>query len=224
MIESAMITIGIIEDDTEIREGIRRYLNSQNDLLCEVASGSVEDFFEAVRDAEMPDVTLTDIGLPGMSGIEGMRIIKERHPETDIIMLTIYNDWQRIFDSLCAGASGYLLKNSPLAEIKKAIETVRAGGAAMSPEIARKVMEHFSRQPGPPAGGVPAATPRGESLLTAKEQEIVAGLVDGLSYKLLADRLGLSIDTIRFHIKNVYRKLQVNSKAEVITRSLRGEI
>lgn len=216
-----MITLGIIEDDGEIREAIRRYLNNQKDFLCEVASPSVEDFLTTVMGKEMPDVVLTDIGLPGMSGIKGMRIIKEQHPETDIIMLTIYNDWQRIFDSLCAGASGYLLKNSPLAEIKKAIETVRAGGAAMSPEIARKVMEHFSRSPG---ATMIAAAPAERVELTQKERDIIAGLVDGLSYKLLADRMGLSIDTIRFHIKNVYRKLHVNSKGEVISKSLRGEI
>jgi DNA-binding NarL/FixJ family response regulator len=220
-VSSNMITVGIIEDDADIREGIRRYVNNQKDFLCDIAAGSVEDFFSAVMGKEMPDVVLSDIGLPGMSGIKGMQIIKEQHPDTDIIMLTIYNDWQRIFDSLCAGASGYLLKNSPLAEIKKAIQTVREGGAAMSPDIARKVMDHFSKNP---AIAVQAAPERERVDLTAKEQEIVAGLVDGLSYKLLADRMGLSIDTIRFHIKNVYRKLHVNSKGEVISKSLRGEI
>ncbi len=212
-----MITVGIVEDDNQIREGIQKYLAYQKDFLCEVASESVEEFLATVRGKEFPDVLLMDIQLPGMSGIDGMRLIKEEHADTDIIMLTVYNDWQRIFNSLCAGASGYLLKNTPLAEIKKAIETVRSGGAAMSPEIARKVMEYFtppSRKP----------TPQPESVLTAKEKELVIGLVDGLSYKLLADRMNISIDTIRFHIKNIYKKLHVNSKAEVISKSLRGEI
>jgi DNA-binding NarL/FixJ family response regulator len=214
-----MITVGIVEDDDQIREGIQKYLVHQKDFLCEVASGSVEDLLTEVRGKEFPDVLLMDIGLPGMSGIDGMRLIREEHAETDIIMLTVYNDWQRIFNSLCAGASGYLLKNTPLAEIRKAIETVRSGGAAMSPEIARQVMEHFTIRS---KRSSPSEKP--ESVLTAKEKELVIGLVDGLSYKLLADRMNISIDTIRFHIKNIYRKLHVNSKAEVISKSLRGEI
>lgn len=212
-----MITVGIVEDDKDIRLGIQKYLSHQKDVLCEIAAESVEEFLAKARQTEFPDVILSDIGLPGMSGIDGMRLIKEQHPDVDIIMLTVYNDWQKIFDSLRAGASGYLLKNTPLGEIKKAIETVRAGGSVMSPEIARKVMEHFSTP-----STVEQRTP--ESILTPKEKEIVIGLVDGLSYKMLADRMNISIDTIRFHIKNIYKKLHVNSKAEVISKSLRGEI
>jgi DNA-binding NarL/FixJ family response regulator len=192
-------------------------LSHQSDLLCDVAAGSVEEFLEKTKDSGLPDVILSDIGLPGMSGIDGITLLKEKDPEIDIIMVTVYNDWQKIFDSLKAGASGYLVKNTPLAEIKKAIETVHNGGSVMSPEIARKVMEFFS----PPSaqGEKPA-----EAALTPKEKQIVIGLVDGLSYKLLADRMGVSIDTIRFHIKNIYKKLHVNSKTEVISKSLRGEI
>jgi len=214
-----MITVGIVEDDLEIRTGLQKYLSHQPGFLCEIASASVEEFLSQSTQVEFPDVILSDIGLPGMSGIDGMRLIKEDHPETDIIMLTVYDDWQKIFDSLRAGASGYLIKNTPLTEIKRSIETVRNGGSVMSPEIARKVMEHFSS---PSAGRTQKGKP--ESLLTPKEKEIVIGLVDGLSYKLLADRMDISIDTIRFHIKNVYKKLHVNSKAEVISKSLRGEI
>ncbi len=213
-----MITVAIVEDDQQIREGIAKYLSRQSDVLCELAVESVEDFLARVKEEEFPDVMLMDIGLPGMSGIDGMRLIKEKNPDVDIIMLTVFNDWQKIFDSLCAGASGYLLKNTPLVEIKKAIESVRSGGAAMSPEIGRKVLEHFN----------PATSAKNhvkiESPLTPKEKEIVIGLVDGLSYKMIADRMDISIDTIRFHIKNIYKKLHVNSKAEVISKSLRGEI
>lgn len=214
-----MITVGIVEDDKDIRTGIQKYLSHQKEFLCEVTGESVEEFLAKTKQVEFPEVILSDIGLPGMSGIDGMRLIKEDHPETDIIMLTVYNDWQKIFDSLRAGASGYLIKNTPLAEIKKAIETVRAGGSVMSPEIARKVMEHFNS----PAT-LQSEKSQPESILTPKEKEIVIGLVDGLSYKLLADRMNISIDTIRFHIKNIYKKLHVNSKAEVISKSLRGEI
>jgi DNA-binding NarL/FixJ family response regulator len=212
-----MITIGIVEDDKDIRTGLQKYLSHQADLLCDVVAGSVEDFLEKTRDKELPDVILSDIGLPGMSGIDGIRLLKEQNPEVDIIMVTVYNDWQKIFDSLKAGASGYLVKSTPLTEIKKAIETVHNGGSVMSPEIARKVMEFFN----------PAALPAeksDDSGLTPREKQIVIGLVDGLSYKLLADRMDVSIDTIRFHIKNIYKKLHVNSKTEVKSKSMRGEI
>jgi len=216
-----MITIAIIEDDAHIRTGIQKYLNLQPEFDCDLASESVEAFLAQTDDTSFPDVILMDIGLPGMSGIDGMRLIRERQPETDIIMLTVYNDWQKIFSSLCAGASGYLLKNTPLAEIRKAIESVRGGGAAMSPEIARQVLDHFSTSE---TGKQSEAWQKTRTYLTSREKEIVIGLVDGLSYKMIADRMDVSIDTIRFHIRNVYRKLQVNSKAEVIGKSLRGEI
>lgn len=215
-----MITVAIVEDDAQIREGMCKYLSHQREVLCEFAEESVEDFLARVANRPFPDVIMMDIGLPGMSGISGMRLIKEQHPAVDIIMLTVYTDWQKIFDSLCAGASGYLLKNTPLVEIKKAIETVASGGAAMSPEIARKVMEHFNPSSAVHGKQMPAQ----EATLTPKEKEIVIGLVDGLSYKMIADRMDISIDTIRFHIKNIYKKLHVNSKAEVISKSLRGEI
>jgi DNA-binding NarL/FixJ family response regulator len=212
-----MITIGIVEDDRDIRTGLQKYLSHQSDLLCDVAAESVEEFLEKTRDTELPDVILSDIGLPGMSGIDGIRLLREKDPDVDIIMVTVYNDWQKIFDSLKAGASGYLVKNTPLSEIKKAIETVHNGGSVMSPEIARKVMEFFN------PSSAQSEKP-GDNILTPKEKQIVIGLVDGLSYKLLADRMDVSIDTIRFHIKNIYKKLHVNSKTEVISKSLRGEI
>lgn len=208
-----MIFIGIIEDDIQLRQGLQQYLNNQQGLLCKMAYGSVEEFRKALNEHDKPDVLLMDIGLPGMSGIEGMKLIKNQYPDMDIIMLSVYNDAPRIFDSLCAGATGYLLKTTPFEEIKEGINLVKKGGAPMSPQIAKKVIEFFSQ---PNCKTV--------SPLTDKEQEIVVGLVDGLSYKLIASRLGISIETVRFHIKNIYRKLHVHSKGEVISRFLRGEI
>ena len=216
-----MINVAIVEDDREIREGIQKYLNHQQEMICEVADESVERFLARSLEDDYPDVFLMDIGLPGMSGLSGTQLIKESHPDVDVIMLTVYTDWDRIFGALRAGASGYLLKNTPLAEIKKSIENVRSGGAAMSPQIARKVMEFFGDRPGLQRAPHEEAS---ETHLTAREKEIVIGLTDGLSYKLIADRMGVSLDTIRFHIKNVYRKLHVNSKSEVIRKSLRGEL
>ncbi len=209
-----MIKIGIVEDNDKIRGLIQRYLDMQEELSCKAAMESVEDMLIYLEEKDRPDVLLMDIQLPGMSGIEGIGIIKEKYPEIEIIMLTVYHDSHKIFDSLKAGASGYLLKHTSLPEIKESIEKLASGGAPMSPQIARKVIQHFNK---PDKKEI-------ESDLTPREQDIVNGLVDGLSYKLIADRFDISIDTVRAHIRNIYKKLHVNSKAEVITKSLRGEI
>jgi len=210
-----MAIIGIVEDNIKIRDLIQRYLDMQEDMDCPVAKDSVEEMLEYLKKHSAPDVMLMDIQLPGMSGIKGMEIIKSKYPDIDIIMLTIYHDSHKIFDSLKAGASGYLLKHTSLPEIKESIDNLLKGGAPMSPQIARKVITHFNDQ-------APQKNP--DSMLTDREQDIVNGLVDGLSYKLIADRFDISIDTVRAHIRNIYKKLHVNSKAEVIAKSLKGEI
>lgn len=210
-----MAIIGIVEDNVKIRDLIQRYLDMQEDLECPVAKDSVEEMLEYLDKHTQPNVLLMDIQLPGMSGIKGMEIIKSKYPEIDIIMLTVYHDSHKIFDSLKAGASGYLLKHTSLPEIKESIDTLLKGGAPMSPQIARKVITHFNDQG-------PKKNP--DSALTNREQDIVNGLVDGLSYKMIADRFDISIDTVRAHIRNIYKKLHVNSKGEVIAKSLRGEI
>jgi DNA-binding NarL/FixJ family response regulator len=208
------INICIIEDDYVIRNGIEVYFQTQ-EIFNEIYSfESVELFFETVEKEKLTvDVVLTDIGLPGMSGIEGIKLIKEKLKITDIIMLTVFKDENRIFKSICAGATGYLLKGTPFPEITEAIKIIRLGGSYMSPAIARKVIEYFN----PPKQ-------KNESELSSREKQIIQALVDGLSYKMIGDRLSISIDTVRFHIKNIYLKLQVNSKTEVISKSLKGEI
>ena len=210
-----MAVIGLVEDNKKIRDLIQRYLDMQKEMDCPVAVDSVEEMLEYLEEHQKPDVILMDIQLPGMSGIKGMEIIKSKYPEVEIIMLTIYHDSHKIFDSLKAGASGYLLKHTSLPEIKESIENLMKGGAPMSPQIARKVISHFNEE---------APKKNEDSMLTNREQDIVNGLVDGLSYKLIADRFDISIDTVRAHIRNIYKKLHVNSKAEVIAKSLRGEI
>jgi DNA-binding NarL/FixJ family response regulator len=209
-----MINVSIIEDDHVIREGIRDFLNSQEDMFCLHSRDSVEGFLGEVERTGPPDVILMDIGLPGMSGISGMKIIKDRFPDVNIIMFTIHNDSHKIFQSLCAGASGYLLKNTPFSKISEAINLVHAGGSIMSPQIARKVVEFFKVD----------KKKTKESVLSEREKEVVLGLVDGLSYKMIADRSCISIETVRTHIKNIYKKLHVHCKAEVIRKSLSGEI
>lgn len=209
-----MAQVGIIEDNKKIRQLMQRYLDIQEDMSCLVATESVEEMLDYLMTYPHPNVLLMDIQLPGMSGIEGMKIIQQKYPDIEIIMLTVYHDSHKIFDSLKAGASGYLLKHTSLPEIKDAIDLLMQGGAPMSPQIARKVITHFNDR----------GQKQQESNLTNREQDIVNGLVDGLSYKLIADRLDISIDTVRAHIRNIYKKLHVNSKAEVIAKSLRGEL
>jgi DNA-binding NarL/FixJ family response regulator len=209
-----MIYVGIVEDDIEIREAICSYLNDQENMRCELAEESVEKFMRILYPDKLPNVILMDIGLPGMSGISGIKLIKEKYSEIDILMLTIHNDPHKIFQSLCAGATGYLLKATPLTEIKKFIEEVYMGGAPMSPQIARRVIEYFQK----------GKVHKKESPLTDKEREIVLDLVDGLSYKMIADRQHITIETVRTHIKHIYNKLHVHCKADVIRKSLQGEI
>jgi DNA-binding NarL/FixJ family response regulator len=209
-----MISVAIVEDDLEVRQAICDYLNSQPAMLCELAEETVEAFLRRLYADDLPDVILMDIGLPGMSGISGIKIIKEKYPDIDIIMLTVHKDPHKIFQSLCAGASGYLLKSAPFAEIKTAIEELYSGGAPMSPQIARRVIEYFH----------PEKTSQSQSPLTDKEKEVVLCLVDGLSYKMIADKIGVSIETVRTHIKHIYSKLHVHCKADVIRKSLSGEI
>lgn len=209
------IVTGIVEDNQVIRTIIRDHLDGENGIACPLAVESVEDLLEWLADHPAPDLLLMDIQLPGMSGIEGIQILRKKYPDIEIMMLTVYHDSHKIFHSLQAGASGYLLKHTSLEELTEAVRTLAAGGAPMSPQIARKVISHFSNQP---------KNEKPDSNLTSREQDIVEGLVDGLSYKLIADRLDISIDTVRAHIRNIYKKLHVNSKAEVIAKSMRGEI
>lgn len=209
-----MISVAIIEDDHIIREGVSEFIDSQEDMCCIQAYESVELMLASLESKGHPQIILMDIGLPGMSGISGMKIISGRYPEINIIMFTIHNDSHRIFQSLCAGASGYLLKNTPFSKISEAIRVVNKGGSFMSPQIARKVIEFFHEN----------GKKKEKSILTTKEKEIVLSLVDGLSYKMIADKSYISIETVRTHIKNIYKKLQVHCKAEVIRKSLNGEI
>lgn len=209
-----MINVAIVEDDSFIRESLNDFINGQESMWCVAAKDSVEAFMHWLNDENIPDVILMDIGLPGMSGISGIKLIKQKYPDINILMLTVYSDSHKIFQSLCAGATGYLLKNTPFKEIKEAIETIQAGGSYMSPQIARKVIEYFRTE----------TKEDKDRSLTSKENQIVLGLVEGLSYKMIADNANISIETVRSHIKNIYKKLHVHTKAEVIRKSLQGEI
>lgn len=209
-----MIKYGIVEDNSEVREYIIEWLDSDEKFKCIIKCESVEEVLNELNEADIPDFILMDINLPGASGISGVKLIKDRFPDINIVMLTNYNDSVRIFDSLKAGASGYLLKNISFEELHREIELLLQGGAPMSPSVARKVLEYFR----------PEKKSSERSVLSGREKQVVECLVEGLSYKMIADRLNISDGTIYSHIKNIYRKLHVNSKGEVITKSLRGEI
>jgi len=209
-----MINIAIVEDDAVFREGIRKYLVSQENFNCVITVDSIESLVKNLNEEIIIDIILMDIRLPGMSGVSGVKMIKDLYPEVEIIMLTVYTNPDKIFDSLRNGAVGYLLKDTSLTELKKTIEIVHSGGSSMSPEIARMVIKRFNN-----TGKIEP-----ENNLTPKEKQVISCLEEGLSYKMIGEKLRISVDTVRFHIKNIYRKLHVNSKTDLIKKSLRGEI
>ena len=161
------------------------------------------------------DVILTDIGLPGMSGIEGIGVLHERHPQIPVLALTVYDNDEQVFDALCAGASGYLLKNTPPARLLEALREVASGGAPMSPEVARRVVRLF-REFRPPDHATYHLTPQ--------ESELLKLLADGHHRKTAAHELGISVNTVAFHLKNIYEKLQVHSKTEAVAKALREHL
>ncbi|NET34178.1 MAG: response regulator transcription factor [Cyanothece sp. SIO1E1] len=204
------ISIGIIEDDPVVQKSLRSYLGANPRFEISFAVNSIEAF-QALAHQDSPsaaDIVLLDIQLPGMSGLEGIRVIKRQLPPVDIIMLTTFEEADKIFKALCAGACSYLSKQVPLQKIQEAILTVSQGGAYMSPKIARKVVDYFKPKP-----------VKKEAVLTARQQQIVDGLLRGLSYKMVAAELNITLDTVRAHVKNIYRVLEINSKAELIKRA-----
>lgn len=207
------IRLAIVEDDPLVRENLEIFFNQPAGTSVALTSGSVEEFLEEATGHKDINTILLDIGLPGMSGLLGIRPIKQKFPDADIVILSAYEDSDRIFKALCAGAVSYLTKRSDLNTIKEALQIVHRGGSYMSPSIARKVINHFAPR-----------ERNEEEALTPRQEQIVQGLVDGLSYKMIADKYLISVETVRDHIKKIYKKLQVNSKAEVIRKKLEGEI
>lgn len=207
-----MISLGIVEDDPLVRESLAAFLGREEDIKCLIVAGSVEDFLKKAESVPHLDIVLSDIGLPGINGLKAIPMIKRLYAGAGIIMLSVYADSDRIFSALCAGAVGYLQKGMPLSEISSSIKTIYNGGSVMSPAIARKVVEYFA----------PKRTYN--EPLTARERQVITAIVDGLSYKMIAGRLNITLETVRQHIKNIYRKLHVNSKAELILRSTRGDL
>jgi len=208
------IRVVLIEDLREVREGLAALINGTTGFQCTGSYFSMEAALNAL-DNLLPDVILTDIGLPGMSGIRGTEILRERFPNVPILALTVYDSDDQVFAALCAGASGYLLKNTAPARLLESIREAVEGGAPMSPEVARRVIRLF-REFRPPENA--------SYHLTAQETELLKLLVEGHYKKTAARELGISTNTVSFHLKNIYAKLQVHSKTEAVAKALREHL
>lgn len=204
------IKVAIFEDNSLLRESLHELVNGSEGLICTGAFPDCTDLLRKVESAN-PDVILMDIDLPGMNGIEAVGKINQTHPEIMIIMQTVFNDNERIFQSITAGASGYLLKNTSPARILESIREAATGGAPMTPSIAHKILEVFrNRKPALPAND--------QSQLNERQKEILECVFNGMSYKLIAEKLFLSVDTVRYHVKNIYEILHVHSRDELISK------
>ena len=209
------INVAIIEDRREIREGLAMLINGTEGFVCKNKFGSMEEGLRRISAADLPDIVLCDIGLPGMDGIEGIKILKEKFPELLVIMLTIYDDDERIFNALCAGACGYLLKKTPPVRLLEALREAVNGGSPMSPEVARRVITLF-REIRPPE--------RADYDLSPHETRLLKMLVEGHNYKTAALEIGVTVHAVSFHMRRIYEKLQVHSKTEAVTVALRDRL
>ena len=211
---SGLIRVSIVEDDRAIREGLSMLLNGSSGFSCVGKYFSVEDALRE-RSGDSPHVLLLDINLPGISGSDGVPVLKDKYPEAQVLMLTVYEEQEHIFDALCNGAAGYLLKKTPPAKLLEAISEAHHGGAPMSPEIARKVIALFQKT-GP--------REKIEEPLTPQEIRLLKLLAQGYSYRDSANELNISVNTVRDYIRSIYEKLHVHSKSEAVSKALRSRI
>jgi DNA-binding NarL/FixJ family response regulator len=206
----AQIHLSIIEDEALVRESLSEFLSAQAEFKIHSIAESVETFL-AIHKIDAPQILLLDINLPGMSGLEGIHLLQKKYPKMEIIMLTSYEEEEHVFEALRRGAVGYLSKRSPLLMVQEAILTVAAGGSFMSPSIARHVVNFFRFQ---------QRVNNPDVALTDRQKEILRELVDGKSYKMIADTCGITLETVRDHIKKIYKKLHINSRGELVSMLL----
>lgn len=212
------ITVSIVEDSEQLRNTLARMIGRAEGFQCLGDYGTAEDALEAIP-KNPPNVVLMDINLPGMNGVECVRKLKQLLPTTQVVMLTAYEDTENIFNSLAAGASGYLLKRSKSAEILEAIRDVQNGGSPMTTHIARKVVQSFQASAAALAPAAAAAEPSEE--LSPREQEVLDLLSQGFMYKEISDKLGISFETVRTYIRRIYEKLHVRTRTEAVAKALR---
>jgi DNA-binding NarL/FixJ family response regulator len=205
------IRVALVEDDGETREGLQELINSADGFRCVGAYPAVEDALERLGQ-QPPDVLLLDIHLPGVSGSEGVRLIREHYPRVEVLMLTVYAEEAKIFEAICNGASGYLLKKTRPARLLEAVREAHAGGSPMSPEVARKVVSLF-RKVAPPT--------QSEHELTSQERRLLRLLAEGHSYESAGERMQISVNTVRNYIRGIYEKLHVHSKSEAVSKAIR---
>lgn len=204
------IKVALFEDNPLLRDSLVQLINASEGLICTGAFPDCSNLMRKVESAK-PDVILMDIDLPGMNGIEAVGQINQTYPDMVIIMQTVFNDNERIFQSITAGASGYLLKNTSPARILEAIREAATGGAPMTPSIAHKILDVFrSKKPALPA--------KEQSQLNDRQKEILECIFNGMSYKLIGEKLFVSVDTVRYHVKNIYEILHVHSRDELISK------
>jgi DNA-binding NarL/FixJ family response regulator len=205
------LKLALVEDDPEVRGLLRHYLDQQPGWRCVLVCGSVEQLLAELPLALAPDLLLVDVNLPGLNGIEALPLLRQRLPRAGILIQTIFDDPDRIYHALQLGANGYVLKNTPLAQLRQAIEAVAAGGAALSPAVTRHVVEYFKPSP--------AAVP---GQLSGREGQVFQALLDGLSNKDIAQRLDLGLETVNGYVKTVYKKLRVSGRWELMSRAAKG--
>ncbi len=210
-----MIRIVIVEDKKAIREGLAVLLGMSEDLFCAGRYGNAEDML-ANLGLDTPDIILMDIGLPGMSGIDATPQVKQISPNSEIVILTVREDDGTIFKALCAGACGYLVKDTPPAELVSAISEAHGGGSPMSSRIARRVVALFKDKFEPPR--------ESNIRITEREHEVLSNLAKGSSYSAIADTMCVAADTVRFHIRNIYRKLHVHSQTAAVAKAIREDL
>ena len=205
-----MIRIGIVEDNNTLRSSLVNLFNETEGMACVMSQSNLRNIVSELG-KEQPEIVLMDIGLPDISGIEGVRTIKSNFPDVQVLMFTVFEDDEKIFEAIRSGASGYLLKKTSPQQIIDAIHELHQGGAPMSASIARKVIQSFQS---PPLHNLR------DYALTPREMEILYSLVDGLSYKKIADKYSISISTVQTHISSVYLKLHVHSKSQAVAKVL----
>lgn len=212
------LRIAIFDDNKNIRESITLLLETEPGIEVVGSFSHVLDCIDDLK-ACRPDIVLMDIEMPGMTGIEAVRIVKKELPHIQVLMQTVFEDDDRVFDSICAGASGYILKNQLNTRLVESIQELQYGGSPMSPSIARKVLMRLQQNP---SGNQAKETY--DYNLTPREKDVLGCIVEGLSYKMIADRLGISYETVRSHVKKIYEKLHVASLTEAVAKAINQRI